>query len=139
MRAKRSLIWYCYDMLYKGEEKFGSCKSCKIVLKCSSGSTTSLLYHIKNKHQHLYQEFEQKKDLELSFYRKDYDDKCKEEPKDEKDAKFSATKECSESKQIELTGDDFLMMLSMCLKNLQVTLILQMLLLFPIVEKNTGS
>ena len=107
MRAKRSLIWHCYDMLYKGEEKFGSCKSCKTVLKCSSGSTTSLLYHIKNKHQHLYQEFEQKKDLEHSLYRKDYDDKCKEEPMDEKDSFYSSNKKLSEPNQIELTGDDF--------------------------------
>ena len=48
-------------MVREGDNKLGRCKTCQATYKCSSGSTTPLLNHIKSKHQESYLEFRQKR------------------------------------------------------------------------------
>ena len=61
MVMKNSPVLCYFDELHDGDTKLGSCKSCKTSLKCSSGSTSPLINHLKMKHKNLYLELRQKK------------------------------------------------------------------------------
>ena len=58
-----SPIWMYYDQVKEGDTKVARCKMCFSSYKCSGGTTSPLLNHIKAKHEQSYLEFRQKKPI----------------------------------------------------------------------------
>merc|ERR1719318_340592 len=77
MRQQRSLIWNFYDLFYEGDKKFGSCKTCKASVVCSSGSTTGLQFHLKHKHVEQFRQFQEDKltEFQVDKYAEFYPEK----------------------------------------------------------------
>ena len=58
---KSSPVWSYFEQFSEGDTRYGLCKTCQATYKVSSGSTTSLLNHIKLKHNQSYLEFREKR------------------------------------------------------------------------------
>ena len=58
---KSSPVWSYFEQFSAGDTRYGRCKTCQATYKVSSGSTTSLLNHIKLKHHQSYLEFREKR------------------------------------------------------------------------------
>merc|ERR1719233_270781 len=60
-QQRKSLLRNFYQVFYEDEKKFGSCNICNASVVCSSGSTTGLQSHLKNKHMEQYKQFQEDK------------------------------------------------------------------------------
>ena len=56
----KSHAWSYYEAIFKDDSKYGRCLLCEKLVKCPSGSTTGLAYHLSH-HKEAYEEFLRKK------------------------------------------------------------------------------
>ena len=91
---KSSPVWSYFEQLSEGDTRYGRCKACQATYKVSSGSTTSLLNHIKLKHHQSYLEFREKRpkvtknESMFSVNEQTFNDDKRIEHDEEKDSSF---------------------------------------------------